>query len=334
MRRGISYDCDSKTKAVVSSTIANENAKGPQVKKAQNYISYLRVSTKRQGISGLGLDAQRQSVGEYIQRQEGSKMLGEYVEVETGKSSERAQLAAAIEHCRAARATLLVAKLDRLSRNVAFLSNIMDSGLDFVCCDNPHATRLTIHIFAAVAEQEATATSERTRLALSQAKKRGVLLGSNRPGHWEGKEERRLLGSRKGVVRAAITRGLAARSHNSLAVSEAVKMRTAGQSWQDAADSLNKKGLVTSRGNSWSKSSLYSASKSFLDGVLDRGIGAINTAVEMLAVVSLSDALAEGISVLTQGKKNEEKATKEAASGRVFPGLRADNSAKKATDKV
>lgn len=244
-----------------------------------------------------------------MKRQEGSSMLGEYVEIETGKSSERAQLAAAVEHCRAARATLLVAKLDRLSRNVAFLSNVMDSGLDFVCCDNPHATRLTIHIFAAVAEQEATAISERTRLALGQAKLRGVLLGSSRPGHWAGREERRLLGSQRGVERAAIVRRTSSRSHNALAVNEAASLVTAGQSWQAAADALNKRGLVTSRGNAWSKSSLYSASKKFFNATLDKGIGAINTAAEMLAVVSLSDALAEGISVLTQGKKNEEKTT-------------------------
>ena len=235
--------------------------------KQKNFVSYIRVSTKRQGQSGLGLDAQRQTVADYAQR-EGAVVLQEYVEVESGKNSDRARLAEALEHCRAARATLVVAKLDRLSRNVAFLSRLMDSQQEFIAIDNPHANRLTVHILAAVAEQEARSTSERTVLALAQAKKRGVLLGSSRPGHWAGRESRRLLGSKRGVARAAVVRHLSAKRHNGMAVAEANKLRQAGKSWQSIADALNEKGLVTSRGNAWCKSSVYTAAQSAAGAVL------------------------------------------------------------------
>ena len=127
-----------------------------------NLIAYYRVSSKRQGRSGLGLEAQQADVAVYA-RQHGGKLLASYTEVETGKRSDRPELARAIAHAKRARATLVVAKLDRLARNVAFTSKLMDSGVDFVCCDNPHATRLTIHILAAVAEDEARRISERTK---------------------------------------------------------------------------------------------------------------------------------------------------------------------------
>ena len=252
------YDNWDKTKATLWSVA---------MAKPKNLIVYCRVSTKRQGQSGLGLDAQRHAVAEYARR-EGAVVLETYVEVESGKNNDRPRLADALEHCRAARAVLVVAKLDRLSRNVAFLSRLMDSQQEFVACDNPHANRLTIHILAAVAEQEARATSERTVLALAQAKKRGVLLGSSRPGHWEGREKKRLIGSRKGVARAAIVRSLSARRHNGMAVAEANRLRQAGQSWQAIADSLNAKGLVTSRGNAWSRSSLFMAAQAAASGFM------------------------------------------------------------------
>lgn len=223
-------------------------------------VSYLRVSTKRQGVSGLGLEAQRAAVAEYARR-EGLKVVAEYVEVESGRKASRPELAKALSHCRAAKAKLVVAKLDRLARNVAFLSALMDAGLDFVALDNEHANRLTLHVLAAVAEQEARATSERTRVALAAAKKRGVLLGSSRPGHWRGREEKRLAGSRRGVRRAAEVRTQAARQHNSMAVAEALRLRRAGMSWLDVAAELNARGLVTRRGNSWSKSSVFMAVK-------------------------------------------------------------------------
>src|ERR1700682_2584937 len=117
-------------------------------------ISYVRVSTQRQGASGLGLDAQRAAVETYA-RSAGHSIVCEVQEVERGKRCDRPELARALALCRLHRATLCVAKLDRLARDVAFLAKLMNEATDFVCCDNPHATRLTLHILSAVAEDEA-----------------------------------------------------------------------------------------------------------------------------------------------------------------------------------
>ena len=145
--------------------------------KPASYISYLRVSTVRQGESGLGLEAQRATV-EAFARQQGGQIAAEYVEVESGKRSDRPELAKALAAARRGRATLLIAKLDRLARNVAFIAAMMDAGVDFVACDQPFASRLTLHILAAVAEDEARRISERTRAALQAARARGTKLGS------------------------------------------------------------------------------------------------------------------------------------------------------------
>lgn len=145
--------------------------------KPTTFIAYLRVSTARQGESGLGLEAQRATV-EAFARQQGGQIAAEYVEVESGKRSDRPELAKALAAARKGRATLLIAKLDRLARNVAFIATMMDAGVDFVACDQPFASRLTLHILAAVAEDEARRISERTKAALQAAKARGKKLGS------------------------------------------------------------------------------------------------------------------------------------------------------------
>jgi DNA invertase Pin-like site-specific DNA recombinase len=168
-----------------------------------NMIAYFRVSTKEQGDSGLGLEGQRAAVRAHAAAH-GGRVMAEYVEVESGRRADRPQLAAALAHARRSKARLVVAKLDRLSRNVAFLSALMESKVDFVCCDNPHATKLTIHILAAVAEHEAEAISQRTRAAMQAYKARGGKLGSARPGHWAGREHLRRAGIAKGRQRAAI----------------------------------------------------------------------------------------------------------------------------------
>jgi len=143
-----------------------------------NFIAYYRVSTKRQGQSGLGLDAQKEAVMTYLNG--GSWTLREeYTEVESGrKVKNRPALQEAIAACRKHKATLVIAKLDRLARNVAFISNLMESKVEFVAVDNPHATRFTLHILAAVAEHEAEMISQRTKAALSASKARGTELGS------------------------------------------------------------------------------------------------------------------------------------------------------------
>ena len=138
------------------------------------HIAYYRVSTERQGRSGLGLEAQRAAVARY-------QPIAEYTEVESGKRNDRPQLAAALAHCRKVRATLVIAKIDRLARNMAFIANLMDSGVDFIAADMPEANRLTIHIMAAMAEHEAKAISDRTKAALAAAKARGQQLGWANP---------------------------------------------------------------------------------------------------------------------------------------------------------
>lgn len=146
-------------------------------KKAAAFVAYLRVSTIRQGESGLGLEAQRATV-ETFARQHRGAIVASFVEVETGKRSDRPELAKALEAARKGKATLLIAKLDRLARNVAFIANLMDAGVEFLACDQPFASRLTLHILAAVAEDEARRISERTKAALQAAKARGRKLGS------------------------------------------------------------------------------------------------------------------------------------------------------------
>lgn len=143
------------------------------------YIAYYRVSTDRQGRSGLGLEAQRAAVAAHLNG--GAwELVAEYTEVESGKRDDRPELAEALRHCRRAKATLIIAKLDRLGRNVAFIASLMESKVDFVCCDNPHANRLMLHMLAAFAEHEREQISQRTKAALAAAKARGVQLGNPR----------------------------------------------------------------------------------------------------------------------------------------------------------
>jgi DNA invertase Pin-like site-specific DNA recombinase len=143
------------------------------------FVSYLRVSTARQGASGLGLEAQRASVSGYLNGGEWD-LVEEVLEIESGKRNDRPALAQALRLCRKHKAVLVIAKLDRLARNVAFISNLMESGVEFVAVDMPHANKFVVHILAAVAEQEAEAISKRTKAALQAAKARGTQLGGLR----------------------------------------------------------------------------------------------------------------------------------------------------------
>jgi DNA invertase Pin-like site-specific DNA recombinase len=140
------------------------------------WVAYYRVSTVRQGKSGLGLEAQRHAVAEFLNGGRW-KLVAEYTEVETGRNNDRPELRKALAACRMHRATLIIAKLDRLSRNAAFLLNLRDAGIEFVAADLPGANRLTVGILAMVAETEAEAISARTRAALAAAKRRGAKLG-------------------------------------------------------------------------------------------------------------------------------------------------------------
>jgi len=153
---------------------------GKQMAKGK-FIAYYRVSTRRQGASCLGLEAQQKAVRDYLN---GGRwqLVEEVVEVESGKRDDRPQLAHALDLCRAWRATLVIAKLDRLARNVEFTARLMNSGVEFVAVDFPQANRLTVHILAAMAEHEREMISARTKAALAAARRRGVKLGGDRGG--------------------------------------------------------------------------------------------------------------------------------------------------------
>jgi DNA invertase Pin-like site-specific DNA recombinase len=142
------------------------------------YVSYLRVSTQRQGQSGLGVEAQRAAVDQFLLGS-GGTLIAEFVEVESGSGRARPVLVQSIALARKVGGTLLIAKLDRLARNVAFVSSLMEAGVEFVAADAPYANRLMIHILAAFAEHERSLISERTKVALAAAKVRGVSLGLN-----------------------------------------------------------------------------------------------------------------------------------------------------------
>jgi DNA invertase Pin-like site-specific DNA recombinase len=143
------------------------------------YVGYYRVSTDRQGRSGLGLDAQKTAVEAFLNRS-GGVLRAAFTEVQSGKDDDRPQLSAALKLCRLTNSTLLIAKLDRLSRNVAFLAALQQAGTKFVACDLPEANELVVHILAAVAQAERKAISERTKAALAAAKARGIRLGNPR----------------------------------------------------------------------------------------------------------------------------------------------------------
>ena len=213
-------------------------------------IAYYRVSTASQGVSGLGIEAQRAAVAAYCTTV-GAKLQASYTEVESGRSSDRPALAKALAHARRSGGTLIVAKLDRLSRNVAFLSALMESKIPFLACDTPHATPLTIHILAAVAEAEAISTSTRTSAALLALKARGILLGSARPGHWEGKEDARRRGAAEGNRRSVISIRRATRAAFIDLVPQVLALRQEGLSMSKVAARLNAEGHTSRAGNPW-----------------------------------------------------------------------------------
>lgn len=225
-----------------------------QITEVKKIVAYYRVSTRKQKTSGLGLTAQKEAV-ERFARERGATIEAEYKETESGQHTERVQLEKAIAHARLIKGTLVVAKLDRLSRNAAFTLKLFESGVDFVCCDNPHANRFTIQILAAVAEQESRAASIRTKEALAMAKQKGALLGSSRPGHWEGREH--LRGWKKAVKMAALARTQRAKKNYELILPEMKKWRDEGFTLQEIADRLNERNLPTSTGKKFTTTTVW-----------------------------------------------------------------------------
>jgi DNA invertase Pin-like site-specific DNA recombinase len=210
------------------------------------WISYLRVSTARQGRSGLGLEAQRKSVEDFLNGGRW-KLVKEYVEVESGKKSgaDRPILAEALKACRLYGAKLIIARIDRLSRDAHFLLGLEKAGVDFVAADMPQIDRLTVGVLAMVAEQEGRMISARTKAALAAAKKRGVKLGGHRPGAKltaAGRKKGREVQARVAAARAAELAPVIAE----LQAGGAVSLRA-------IAAALNERGIPTASGDgAWS----------------------------------------------------------------------------------
>ena len=209
-------------------------------------VAYQRVSTARQGKSGLGLEAQVASVESYA-RQNDAEIVATYTEVESGKNADRPKLQEAIGHANLVGATLIVAKLDRLSRSVSFLAALMESGVKFIACDNPHANELTIHILVAVAQAEAKAISERTKVALSAYKARGGKLGATRTRSQNLTDEAR----RKGAAASAEANSKAANEKYQFLYPKILAWRADDLSYRAIADRLNQQGLPTRSGSQW-----------------------------------------------------------------------------------
>jgi DNA invertase Pin-like site-specific DNA recombinase len=204
------------------------------------YIAYYRVSTARQGKSGLGIEAQKRAVSQHLN---GQRPITEFVEVETGTRSDRPQLAAALAACRIHRAVLVIAKLDRLARNVAFVARLMEAGIEFEAVDFPQANKLTIHILAAVAEHEARMISERTRAALAAAKARGRVLGGFRG----------RAGTCTDLEKARTIRTAQAKQRAIDLMPTIQSLRSNGvRSLRSIASGLSSRGICAPRGGNWS----------------------------------------------------------------------------------
>jgi len=208
-----------------------------------NFIAYYRVSTDRQGRSGLGLEAQEKAVMDFLNGGDW-QLEASFTEVESGKRSDRPELAKALAACKRHKATLVIAKLDRLARNVAFISGLMESKVDFVAADMPYANKLTVHIMAAMAEHEREQISARTKAALAAAKARGRKLGWAIPG----RQDEQLHAARKGVsVRMQRADAFAANILPIIRDIEAAGVTTL----KGIAEALNARGIKTARGGAW-----------------------------------------------------------------------------------
>lgn len=211
------------------------------------FITYYRVSTIKQGQSGLGLEAQERAIQDYLSFNNG-EVIGSFTEIESGKKNDREELMKALKMCRQYNATLLISKLDRLSRDVSFISSLMKSEVKFIATDNPNVNELTIHILSALAQHEREMTSKRTKEALARAKERGVKLGS--PQNLRNRDKGTRVSSE---VRSAKADVFAKDTY------EIIKpLLDSGYSLNNIAKEFNKRGLLTARGKtgSWTARSI------------------------------------------------------------------------------
>lgn len=219
----------------------------------QKYVAYLRVSTQKQGYSGLGLEAQREIIHNHLHD---TTLIAEFVEVESGRKSDRPKLKEALALCRKDGATLIVAKLDRLARSVSFLSNLLESDVEIVFCDFPQANKMVLHIISAISQYEAELIAARTKASLQAKKARGFKLGN--PEH--------LLEKHQVAIQNSI-RTCRVKADNNPNNKRAVAMLRIlvkeNRSYSEMANILNQEGFVTSRGCSFTKSTVYKLIKRY-----------------------------------------------------------------------
>ena len=222
-------------------------------KQTTKYVAYLRVSTQKQGFSGLGLESQREIIQNYLYD---ITPISEFIEVESGRKSNRPKLKEALDLCRKTGATLIVAKLDRVARNVSFLSSLLENDVEIVFCDFPQANKMVLHILAAISQYEAELIATRTRQALAAKKARGSKLGN--PEHLLDKYEEALANSNK-------TNREKAKSNPNNKRAVAFLKVLVGQdiTLNQMAETLNKEGFVTSQGYQFSPSTVYKLIKRY-----------------------------------------------------------------------
>ncbi len=209
----------------------------------KNYVAYYRVSTQKQGISGLGLESQKDTVRRFIGD---NTLFKEYTEIESGKKNNRLELINALQYAKDNKATLVIAKLDRLSRNTAFILTLRDSKVDFVCCDMPDANTLTIGIIAIIAQNERETISQRTKDALKQKKQQGFVLGT--PANL----------TKDAIFKSVLVRKeLAANNdNNKKATAFILSLKTQKKSLSEIATILNCNGFRTSKNKEFQKTTV------------------------------------------------------------------------------
>jgi DNA invertase Pin-like site-specific DNA recombinase len=215
----------------------------------RRYVAYYRVSTGQQRESGLGLESQRAQVLDYVTAYHG-RLIGEYSETVSGRKNDRPQLAMALTTCRIMGAVLVIARLDRLSRNVAMIARLLDSGIDFVATDFPHANKFTIHVLAAVAEYESRLQSERMKAVFAGLKQRGIKVGNAR----RNSTRRFPPGCQQASARARRARAEARRCDLAPLVWQSI---SEGKSYRVIANEFNETGVAPSRQSKWTKNAVY-----------------------------------------------------------------------------
>ena len=217
------------------------------------YVSYLRVSTQKQGYSGLGLEAQREIIQNHLYE---TTPITEFIEVESGRKKDRPKLKEALDLCRKTGSTLIVAKLDRLARNVYFLSSLLESDVEIVFCDFPQANKMVLHILSAISQYEAELTASRTKSALQAKKARGCKLGN--PEHLLGKHDQAIQNSIMTCKTKADNN-----PNNKRAVAMLRTLVKKEHTLKEMADILNREGFVTSKGACFSKATVYKLIKRY-----------------------------------------------------------------------